>query len=128
MFLAMLYLMISLLALGLLVALLGRKDDSPVVQPKGDCSTCDGSPQARCEQDCMMEAATRAPEYFDDEELDSFRHRRATDYTDEEADLFREVMTTMRPEEVAAWGRSLTLRGIELPNQVKDEYVMLVEG
>ena len=75
-----------------------------------------------------MEAATREIEYFDDEELDAFRGRPASDYTDDEADQFRDVMLTMQPGEVPAWGRSLTLRGIELPNQVKEEYVMLVEG
>ena len=32
----------------------------------------------------------------------------------------------MRPEEVAAWNRSLVLRGVELPNQVKDEAMMLM--
>ena len=124
----MTYLILSLVVLGLLLAVFARKDSSPVVQPKGDCASCDGSPEKRCEQDCMMEAAVREVEYFDDEELDAFRGRNAADYTDEEAEQFREVMITMRPEEVPAWGRSLTLRGIELPNQVKDEEVMLVEG
>jgi len=125
----MIYLVVSLLVLGALVALFSSKSRDQVVhQPKGDCATCDGSPQTRCEQDCMMEAATREIEYFDDEELDAFRGRPASDYTDDEADQFRDVMLTMQPGEVSAWGRSLTLRGIELPNQVKEEYVMLVEG
>lgn len=122
------WLVAALVVLGLLLALFHRKDDTSVVQPKGDCATCDGSPRSRCEQDCMLEAATKEVEYFDDEELDNYRGRRADAYSDEEAEQFREVLTTMLPEEVAAWGRSLTLRGIELPNQVKDEYVMLVEG
>lgn len=125
----MIYLVVSLLVLGALVALFSSKSRDQVVhQPKGDCATCDGSPQTRCEQDCMMEAATREIEYFDDEELDTFRGRPASDYTDDEADQFRDVMLTMQPGEVPAWGRSLTLRGIELPNQVKEEYVMLLEG
>jgi hypothetical protein len=124
----MIYLVLSLVVLGVVLALFSRKDAEPVVQPKGDCATCDGSPEKRCEQDCMMEAATKAPEYYDDEELDVFRGRAADGYSDEEAEQFREVLTTLRTEEVAPWGRSLTLRGIELPNQVKDEFIMLVEG
>lgn len=32
----------------------------------------------------------------------------------------------MRQDEVAAWCRSLNLRGIELPNQIKDEVVMMI--
>ena len=31
----------------------------------------------------------------------------------------------MRQDEVAAWCRSLHLRGIELPDQIKDEVYML---
>ena len=124
----MIYLVLSLVVLGAVLALFSRKDAEPVVQPKGDCATCDGSPNTRCEQECMMEAATKAPEYYDDEELDQYQGRASSDYNDDEAEQFREVLTTLRPEEVAPWGRSLTLRGIELPNQVKDEFLLLVEG
>jgi hypothetical protein len=119
---------IALVALGLLLAFFHRGDDTSVVQPKGDCATCDGTPEHRCEQDCMMEAATHEIEYFDDEELDAFKGRRSDSYTDEEAECFRDVLTTMMADEVPAWGRSLCLRGIELPDQVKEEFVMMVGG
>ena len=66
-------------------------------------------------------------EYFDDEELDAFKGRRSDDYTDEEAEQFREVMYTMRQEEVKDWNRSLILRGVAVPDQLKDELVMLLE-
>ena len=45
------------------------------------------------------------------------------DYTDEEVEEFSEVLYTMHPEEVAGWNRSLILRGINLPNQIKDEVI-----
>jgi hypothetical protein len=75
----------------------------------------------------MMEAATREIEYFDDEELDRFKGRQGNQYTDDEAEEFRNVMLTMQQNEVSAWSRSLTLRGIEVPYQVKDELLMLME-
>ena len=75
----------------------------------------------------MMEAATKPVEYFDDEELDAFKGRPSNDYSNEEVELFSYVMHTMQPEEVKAWGLSLTLRGIQLPDQLKDEFVMLIE-
>ena len=75
----------------------------------------------------MMEAATKPIEYFDDEELDAFMGRSSEQYTDDEAELFRDVMLTMRQEEVPAWGRSLRLRNINLPNQVKDDFALLLE-
>ena len=58
--------------------------------------------------------------------MDAFRGRPSDAYTDEEAETFRQILYTMRPEEVAAWNRSLVLRGVELPNQVKDEAMMLM--
>ena len=76
----------------------------------------------------MMEAAVKEIEYFDDEELDDFRERRSDNYTDEEAEIFREILYTMRPDEVKDWTRSLTLRQISLPDQVKDEVFVMMEG
>ena len=72
-----------------------------------------------------MEAAIRDIEYFDDEELDAFKGRMADDYSDEEAEQFREILYSMRQEEVKDWIRSLVLRGIELPDQVKDEVILM---
>lgn len=100
--------------------------DDKIVIGKGDCATCSGDNQ-QCEQECMMEAATKPIEYFDDEELDAFRDRPSDRYTDDEAEQFAYVLHTMRPDEVAAWTRSLTLRGISLPDQLKDEVFMLRE-
>ena len=74
-----------------------------------------------------MEAATQQIEYYDDEELDRYKGRTADSYTDEEAEQFREVMETMRPDEVKGWNRSLILRQIAMPDQIKDEAVMLME-
>ena len=127
------YLIVSLIALGLLTAILTlfmhrKGDDERIVFPSSaDCATCSGSDE-RCEQECMMEAATKPIEYYDDEELDVFRGRPADRYTDNEAALFAEVLYTMRPDEVRGWTRSLTLRGIDLPNQLKDEVFLMTEG
>ena len=73
-----------------------------------------------------MVAATRDIEYFDDEELDVYKGRPSDSYTDEEAEQFREVMYTMQQSEVKDWNRSLILRGVAVPDQLKDELVMLL--
>lgn len=124
-------LILSIIGLGVIVALFdkifhrgGASADSEV-RTAATCSSCDGTGD-KCEQECMMEAATKEIEYYDDEELDAFRGRRSSDYTDDEAEQFGYVLYTMRPEEVAGWCRSLNLRGIELPDQIKDEVVMIV--
>ena len=58
------------------------------------------------------------PVYFEDEELDAYRGLAADASTPEAVEEFREVMTTMRPDEVPQWLHSLQLRGIELPLQI----------
>ena len=47
-------------------------------------------------------------------------------YTEEEINEFREIMYTMKEEEVAGWCRSLQLRGIEIPDELKDELFLIV--
>lgn len=118
----------ALLCLGVVTALLhffSKGDDKTVAAPPS-CATCDGN-DSRCEQECMLEAATKEIEYFDDEELDAFRGRPSDSYSDSEVEQFSEVLYTMHPEEVAAWSRSLTLRGINVPDQIKDELFMLLK-
>jgi len=128
----MLYLVVALIVLGIFSAILGllshnkKGESSVILADSSSCSTCNGD-DPKCEQLCMMEAATREIEYFDDEELDRFKGRQGNQYTDDEAEEFRNVMLTIQQNEVSAWSRSLTLRGIEVPYQVKDELLMLME-
>ena len=44
----------------------------------------------------------------------------------EEVEEFREIMYTCKEDEVAGWSRSLQLRGIELPDELKDELFLIV--
>ena len=125
----MLILILSILLLGVIVAIAskvasrGKNVEDAPIKVEQTCATCNGTPESKCEQDCMMEAATKEIEYYDDEDLDRFAGREADDYTDEEVEEFSEVLYTMQPEEVAGWNRSLILRGINLPNQLKDEVI-----
>ena len=88
-------------------------------------SECCGQHQI-CEKESLLAAVSKQIEYYDDEELDAFRGRPSSEYTDDEAEQFGYILSTMRGEEVAGWCRSLNLRGIELPDQIKDEVVMIV--
>lgn len=75
-----------------------------------------------------MQAATKPIVYYDDEELDAFRGRPSDSYTDEETQQFAEVLETLRSDEVKPWGRSLILRGINMPDGIKDEFIMMSES
>lgn len=126
------FLIIAIIALGIFAAILGlvsnhKGEEQTVIKaPKTNCSTCSGL-NIKCEQECMMKAATQEIEYYDDEELDRFKGRPADNYTDKEAEEFSEVMYTMEPEEVKGWNRSLILRGINFPDQLKEELIALIE-
>ena len=127
------YLVVSLGLLGIVAAVAtrlqgnGKEEAGRVNAPASQCGTCDGN-NSKCEQECMMEAAVRPVEYFDDEELDKYKGRPSDAYTDEEADEFAEVMYTMRPEEVRDWNRSLILRGVSVPDQIKDELIAMMDS
>ncbi len=81
---------------------------------------------ATCERDSLLAAMSSDVEYFDDEDLDDFRGREPQSYTEAESERFRDVLLTLLPHDVAPWARSLQLRGIELPTDVRDELLMLV--
>lgn len=98
------------------------KEAPPVVDVDSECC---GQHQI-CEKESLLAAVSKKIEYYDDEELDRFKGRQANEYSDEEIDEFREIMFTMKEEEVAGWSRSLQLRGIELPDELKDELLLIV--
>ena len=79
-----------------------------------------------CEKDSLLAAVSKGIEYYNDEELDRFRGRYSDEYTEDEVEEFREVMLTCKDDEVAGWCRSLQLRGIELPDDLKDELFLII--
>ena len=77
-----------------------------------------------CEKESLLAAISKQIEYYEDEELDRFRGQ--TTYNEEEVEEFREVLYTMRTDEVAGWLRSLELRRVNLPDELKDEVFLIV--
>lgn len=78
-----------------------------------------------CEAETLLALSDKVI-YYDDEELDRYRGREVEQYTVAEAEEFRTVLLELQPHEVAGWLRSLQLRGVELPDGVRDEALMLV--
>lgn len=79
-----------------------------------------------CERDSLLAAVSKKIEYYDDEELDEWKGTPADRYDDRQTETFREILYSMRSDEVAGWVRSLQLRGIELPDGIKDEVLLIV--
>ena len=92
---------------------------------RNDDSECCGM-HITCERDSLLASVSATIEYYDDEELDRYAGRRDDEYSDDEIEEFRDVLITMRPDDIAGWARSLQLRGITLPSPIRDELLMIV--
>lgn len=88
-------------------------------------SECCGQHQI-CEKESLLAAVSKQIEYYNDEELDRFRGKDASTYSETETDEFRDILYTMRDDEVAGWVRSLQLRGVPLPDALKDEVFLII--
>lgn len=102
-----------------------RKQEDADAKPKEEESEeCCGM-HAVCEKQSLS-PVTADFEYYDDEELDRFAGREPESYTAEEIEEFRDILLTMRPDDVAGWSRSLQVRGVNLPLEVREELLMIV--
>lgn len=131
------YLLLSLVVLGVVAAILGyfrnkrlqkmleRGEIYEIPEAKEIPAECCGQHEV-CERDSLLAAVSKAIEYYDDEELDRFKGVEPDTYTDDAVDEFRDILYTLREVEVAGWLRSLQLRGINLPNALKDEAFLIV--
>lgn len=78
-----------------------------------------------CEKDSLSPMSSEIL-YYDDEELDRFIGREPGSYTAEETEEFREILMTLRGDDIPGWARSITQRRIELPAEIRDELLLLV--
>ena len=121
--------LLVLLGLGVVAAVAGwmryrhLPEDVPLVNPV-DMECC-GQHEV-CEKESLLAAVSKEIEYYNDEELDRFRGCPSDAFSVDETEEFRDILYTMRSEEVAGWVRSLQLRGVELPDGLKDEVLMII--
>ena len=101
----------------------GSSEQSPEpAVPQGECC----GKHLVCEKRRLADAMTHDAIYYEDEELDVFKGHPSDGYSDDEIESFRYVMDTMRQDEVRGWLESLQVRGIELPDELKDEAWMMI--
>jgi len=134
----MIYLIIALIVLGVVAFVAGfvrekklkrqlskgEITDLPSIKQVEDMECC--GQHETCEKESLLAAISKQIEYYNDEELDRFRGRASDAYSTDETEEFREILYTMREDEVAGWVRSLQLRAVELPDDLKDEVFMIV--
>ena len=135
-------LVLSLIVLGILAALAGfirnrslqkmiakgELDKMPEVKMVLDCGadSCELDEGGSCNLDCMTPIIKKDIDYYDDEELDVYKGKASNQYTDEEAEEFRNVFYTMQEDDVPGWVKSLQQRELNIPDSLKDEVLMVL--
>ena len=64
--------------------------------------------------------------YFDDEELDELKGIPPEEFTDKQNQMLEDVFFTLREQDMAGWIRSLQLRNIELPDDIRDQALLII--
>ena len=130
-------LIISLVVLGIVAAIAGVVRNR-LLQEKVESGELEAMPEVNpvdmeccgqhevCEKERLLAAVSKQIEYYDDEELDRYKGMAGDAYSTEQEEEFRDVFYTMQEEDVAGWVRSLQLRGITLPDNLKDEVFLVV--
>ena len=123
--------LLAIICLGVVAAILQKSYNWKIEEKKEQSASiqsldgCCGAHEI-CEKESLLAAVSKNIEYYDDEELDRFKGYSSNSYSSGEVQEFADVLYTLRSEEVAGCVRSLQLREIELPDQIKDEIVMIV--
>lgn len=96
--------------------------DKPSIptRPEGCCGT-----HLVCEKESLLQTNAK-PEYYDDEELDSLAGIAPEQFTAEQHNAIRQVFDTLQEKDVPGWCRSLQLRNIQLPADIRDEALLIV--
>ena len=78
-----------------------------------------------CERETLLQTNAKI-DYYDDEELDSLAGVDPSDFTAEQHQAIREVFSTLQEADVPGWCRSLQLRNITLPPDIREEALLIV--
>lgn len=120
---ACLILLCSLIVVGVILRLTHKPDASPEPIQEEKTEECCGLHEI-CEK--INTSRLEKPEYYDDEELDDLAGIAADSYSAEQIEEFRDIMLTLLPSDVAGWKVSLERRGISLPEELQDEFLLLI--
>lgn len=95
--------------------------EKPKPVAEGECC----GQHAVCERDTLLNSRLEAV-YYDDEELDALAGMSPENYSEEQLQALREVFYTLREQDVAGWLRSLQVRNIVLPMDLREEALLIV--
>ena len=95
-------------------------------QARQGCADQSCSLRSICPSEQLLAGACKQEvTYYDDEELDDFKGRGENDYSPEEEEQWRDVLYTLRPEDLLGWGQSVMHRSLVMPAAIKQEFLQL---
>lgn len=78
-----------------------------------------------CERETLLQTNAEIV-YYDDEELDALAGIAPEQYTPEQVDAIQHVFATLQERDVPGWCRSMQLRNIALPLDIREEALFIV--
>lgn len=115
---------VGALVLGLITYFNRRNKNEEIVINDHIDEECCGAHEV-CDKDSLLSSGG-IPEYYEDEELDTLACIPESDYSESQRNSISEVFYTLKETEVAGWLRSLQLRRIELPADIKEQALLIV--
>ena len=97
-----------------------NQEPKAVSRPDGCCGE-----HLVCERETLLQTNAEIV-YYDDEELDQLADIPPEDFTPAQHQMMREVFETLREADIPGWCRSLQLRRISLPEDIREEALMIV--
>lgn len=124
----MLILLLTLLTVGLIIFvftffLRKNKNVEPdvFIEPVGDCCGA----HTVCDQDTLL-SSSNIIVYYDDEELDEMANILPSNFTNEQLKLLSDVFFSLKESDTAGWLRSLQMRNIQLPTELREQALLIV--
>lgn len=78
-----------------------------------------------CERETLLQTNAEIV-YYDDEELDALAGIAPEEYTPEQQEALRAVFRSLQESDVAGWCRSVQMRNIALPPDIREEALLIV--
>jgi len=105
-----------------------QASDTAQTTPQQGCADASCALRSVCPSEQLLagQCSNDATAYYEDEELDNYAGRGADSYTPDELEQWRDVLYTLRPDDLIGWGQSIQRRGIVMPADIRDEFIQLV--
>ena len=102
-----------------------RKNNALIIEDVSETiSKCCGA-HSVCEQDTLL-SSSNIISYYNDVDLDVLAGISPVNFTDEQLKLLSDVFFSLKESDTAGWLRSLQMRNIQLPVELREQALLIV--